>query len=106
MFTSGCHGGDRVNVDENGNLWIGIAKFAILAYCSNFTKPYPAAVLQVKLRKQENDSVPFILDDMREVFSNSGDGEFKCVSSASFYQGKLLVRNPFSNLMYCEVHAV
>ena len=75
---------------------------AFFHYIANFTKPCPGAVLQVKLSKQ-NDSVPFKVDDIREVFSNSGDGEFKCVSTALFYRGKLLVGNPFSNLMHCEV---
>ncbi|XP_028404309.1 serum paraoxonase/arylesterase 2-like [Dendronephthya gigantea] len=97
---------DNVNVDKNGDLWLAVANMAFLDYIANFSNPCPGAVLQVKLSKQEDDRVPFKVDDIREVFSNSGDGEFKCVSVASFYNGKLLVGNPFSNLMHCEVLVV
>ena len=99
---------DNIDVDENGDLWLGVANFAILDYSSNFTKPCPGAVLQVKLSKVtkvEGSKVPFKVDDIREVFANSGTGEFKCVSSALFHRGKLLIGNPFSNLMYCDVVA-
>ena len=97
---------DNVNFDENGDLWLGVANFAILDYSSNFTKPCPGAVLQVKLSKVEDGKVPFEVDDIREVFSNNGKGEFKGVSAAMFHRGKLLIGNPFSNLMYCDVVAV
>jgi hypothetical protein len=98
---------DNINVDENGDLWLGVANFAILDYSADFTKPCPGAVLQVKLSKVEDGKVPFKVDDIREVFSNSGNKEeFKCVASVSFHHGKLLIGNPFSSLMYCEVVAV
>ena len=97
---------DNVDVDANGDLWLGVANFLYLDYSSNFTNPCPGAVLKVKLSKVENGNVPFKVDDIREVFANSGEGELKCVSTASFYRGKLLIGNPFSNLMYCDVVAV
>jgi hypothetical protein len=97
---------DNVNVDEDGNLWLGVPHFDMFHYNHNFSKPCPGAVLQMKLSKVEDGKVPFKVDDIREVFSNSGKGEFKCVSSALFRRGKLLIGNPFSNLMYCDVVAV
>ena len=54
----------------------------------------------------EGGKVPFKVDDIREVFSNDGKGEFKCVSTALFHRGKLLIGNPFGNLMYCDVVAI
>ena len=93
-------------MDEDGDLWLGVPNIAFLGYSADFSKPCPGSVLQMKLTKVDNKNVPFKVDDIREVFSNSGTGEFKCVSSASFYRGKLLVGNPFSNLMYCEVLSV
>lgn len=97
---------DNIIVDENGDLWLGVGSIAIIDYSLNFTKPCPGKVLKVKLSKNENEKVPFKMDDIREVFSSSGEGEFKCVSAALFYRGKLLVGNPFSNLMYCEIVAI
>ena len=83
-----------------------MANFLYLDYSANFTRPCPGAVLQVKLSKLEGGDVPFKVDDIHEVFSDSGQGEFKCVSGAAFYRGKMLIGNPFSNLMYCDVVAV
>ncbi|XP_028404236.1 serum paraoxonase/arylesterase 2-like [Dendronephthya gigantea] len=97
---------DNINFDDNGDLWIGLSNYGVTEFASNYTKPCPGAVLQVKLSKQENDRVPFKVDDIREVFSNSGEGEFKCVSTAVSYREKLLVGNPLSNMMYCEVLVV
>lgn len=97
---------DNIVVDENGDLWLGVGSLAIIDYSLNFTKPCPGKVLQVKLSKNENSNVPFKVTDIHEVFSNSGDGTFKCVSTALFYRGKLLVGNPFSNLMFCEIVAI
>ncbi len=97
---------DNVNFDENGDLWLAVPNIAFLEYISNFTKPCPGAVLQMKLSKVEDGKVPFKVDDIREVFSNSGKGEFKSISAAMFHRGKLLIGNPFSNLMYCDVVAV
>ena len=97
---------DNVNVDEHGDLWLGVPNIVIFDYNTNFSKPCPGSVLQMKLTKVDNKNAPFKVDDIREVFSNSGTGDFKCVSSALFYRGKLLVGNPFSNLMYCEVLSV
>ena len=94
---------DNVNVDTNGDLWLGIANFAFLEYSKNFSKPLPGKALQVKLSKDENGKVPYKVDDVREVFSSSGIGDFKGASVALHYRGKLLVGNPFSNLMYCEI---
>mgnify|MGYP002803903039 FL=1 len=98
---------DNVNVDKDGNLWLGVANIAIVDYSKNFSLPCPGAVLQMKLSKVvEDGKVPFQVDDIREVFSNDGKGEFKCVASALFHRGKLLIGNPFSNLMYCDVVAI
>ena len=83
-----------------------MANFLYLDYSANFSRPCPGAVLQVKLSKMEGGDAPFKVDDIRKVFSNSGQGEFKCVSVAAFYREKMLIGNPFSNLMYCDIVAV
>lgn len=80
-----------------------MTNFGIFDYSSNFTKPCPGSVVQVKLTRNDDSKEPFKVDDIREVFANNGTGDFKCVSSAMFYRGKLLVGNPFSNLMSCDV---
>ena len=98
--------GDNIVADEDGHLWIGVISFAMMEYNANFTKPCPGSVLQVKLSRVENGNVPFKVDEIREVFSHSGEGELKCVSTALFYQKKLLIGTPFSNLMCCDVVAV
>ena len=96
---------DNIDVDDDGHLWIGVANFAMMEYNANFTKPCPGSLLQVKLSKLENGRVPFRVDEIREVFSHSGEGDFKCVSTALFYREKLLIGTPFSNAMYCDVLA-
>ncbi|XP_046856650.1 serum paraoxonase/arylesterase 2-like [Xenia sp. Carnegie-2017] len=95
---------DNINVDEEGHLWLGVAHFDFVAYSSNFTRPCPGAVLQVRLSKSGNPEVPFNVDDIREVFGNDGKGQVKCVSSGLFYRGKMLVGNPFSSFVYCKVN--
>ncbi len=86
---------DNVNFDENGDLWLGVANFAILDYSSNFTKPCPGAVLQVKLSKVEDGKVPFEVDDIREVFSNNGKGEFKVCFSCHVSSWETVNRQSF-----------
>ena len=98
---------DNVFVDESNNLWIGSLGqvFACMEYSTNFSKPCPAKVIQVKLSQESKENVPFKVDDIVEFYSSRGEGNIKAASSAVMYQGKLLIGTVFSNLMYCDIVA-
>lgn len=100
---------DNINVDdETGNLLTaGLTQApAYMEYNKNLTKPCPSKVFIVKLSDKNSDDVPFKIDNIVEVYSGTGEDDFKCASTAVTYKGNLLIGSIFDNLMYCEVLAM